>query len=377
MGGAMWGGMKRGAHTIGHVAAQGINLYQSGTSWGGRRIGQGQHFVSDKLHKGIEWVNKTGVVGAVGGMLKKGVSQLGQAAKYTPLGYAIREGYGFVTSGGLSKVKNMAGKAWAGIRTAGKAVGGFLQSPAGQLLVTGLSLAATFIPGGLVVKTLIGAGIGAITAISEGKDWKGVLLAAGSGALTGALPFLKIGPLAKMGAGALSGAVSAVASGGDWKDALKGAARGALHNFSPRAVKALGKVKSISNAGKLMARPGVQRAMGGLEKVSRKTVKGGIWVSGKAAQAQNALDKAVSIGGKVQGALEQVHQYAPDLAGMLGDNAAGQFVGQAGDWAGKGDEKLAKALEYGQTASDQLSTYRGYLDKGLGGLEHGGRGVKT
>ena len=395
MGSAMWGGIKRGANTIGHVATQGINLYQSGTSWAGRRIGQGAHFVSDKLHKGIEWVNKTGVVGAVGGMLKKGVSQLGQAAKYTPLGYAISKGYGFVKSGGLSKVKNIAGKAWAVIKTAGKAVGGFLQSPAGQLLVTGLSLAATFIPGGLVVKTLIGAGIGAITAISEGKDWKGVLLAAGSGALTGALPFLKIGPLAKLGAGALSGAVSAVASGGDWKDALKGAAGGALDNFSPGALKALGKVKSISTAGKLlgggklskaerafmegskaagplrgleklMTRPGVQRAMGGLEKASSKTVKGGIWVSGKGAQAQNALDKAVSIGGKVHGALEQVHQYAPDLAGMLGDNAAGQFVGQLGDWAGKGDDKLSQALEYGQTASDQLSMYRGYLDKGLG-----------
>src|SRR5260370_40439116 len=125
MGGAMWGGMKRGAHTIGHVAAQGINLYQSGTSWGGRRIGQGAHFVSDKLHKGIEWVNKTGVVGAVGGMLKNGVAQLGQSAKYTTIGYAISKGYGFVKSGGLSKGKNIAGKDWAGIHTAGKAVGEF------------------------------------------------------------------------------------------------------------------------------------------------------------------------------------------------------------------------------------------------------------
>jgi hypothetical protein len=390
-GGAAWGGMKRGGRTIGHVAAQGINLRQSGMSWVGRKIGQG---AQREGHKGIEWVNKTGVVGAVGGMLRKGVSLLGQAAKYTPLGYAVRAGYGFVESGGLSKVsdatKGAAGKAWAGIKTAGKAVGGFLQSPEGQLLVTGLSLAATFIPGGLVVKTLIGAGIGAISAISEGKDWKGVLLAAGSGALTGGLPFLKLGPLAKMGAGALSGAVAAVASSGNWKDAVKGAAGGGLDNFSPGALKALGKVKGISTAGKLlrggklskgerafmegskagvplrgleklMAKPGAQRAVGGLEKVGRRTVKGGIWVSGKAAQAQNMLDKAVSIGGKAQDVLEQVHQHAPELAGLLGDNAAGQL----GDWAGKGDDKLSKALAYGQTASDDLSTYRGYLDKGL------------
>src|SRR6202171_3848774 len=198
-GSAVWGGMKRGGRTIGHVAMQCINLHQSGTSWVGRKIGQG---AQREGHKGIEWVNKTGVVGAVGGVLRRGVSLLGQAAKHTPLGYAVREGYGFVKSGGLSKVsdatKGAAGKAWAGIQTAGKAVGGFLQSPEGQLLVTGLSLAATFIPGGLVVKTLIGAGIGAITAISEGKDWKGVLLAAGSGALPGALPFVKLGPLAKI-----------------------------------------------------------------------------------------------------------------------------------------------------------------------------------
>src|SRR5207249_10311365 len=69
-------------------------------------------------------------------------------------------------------------------------------------LVTGLSLAASFIPGGIVVKAVIGAGIGAMQAISEGKDWKSVLASAAGGALTGALPFLKIGPLAKLGIGA-------------------------------------------------------------------------------------------------------------------------------------------------------------------------------
>ena len=52
--------------------------------------------------------------------------------------------------------KHYAGKAWEGIKKGYKASANFLQSPAGQLLVTGLSLAASFIPGGLVVKAIIG-----------------------------------------------------------------------------------------------------------------------------------------------------------------------------------------------------------------------------
>src|SRR5262249_22406014 len=54
------------------------------------------------------------------------------------------------------------------------------------------------------------------------------------------------------------------------------------------------------------------------------------------------------------------------LADVVGDNAVGHFISNIGDLAGKGDDKLAKALEYGHTASDQLTKYRGYLDKGLG-----------
>src|SRR5207248_8323924 len=78
------------------------------------------------------------------------------------------------------------------------------------------------------------------------------------------------------------------------------------------------------------------------------------------------LDKMVGAGDKVHGVLSEVHDLAPGLAGILGDNAAGHFVNQLGDWAGAGDDKLAKALEYGHDASGQLQKYRGYLDKGLG-----------
>ena len=105
--------------------------------------------------------------------------------------------------------------------------------------LTGLSLAASFIPGGLVVKAVIGAGIGAMQAISEGKDWKAVLASAAGGAITGAIPFLKMGPLAKLGVGAMQGGITALASGGSLKDALKGAAGGAIDAFDPGAFHAL------------------------------------------------------------------------------------------------------------------------------------------
>ena len=418
--GSVWGGIKQGAQGLSQVAKSGFNAVRSGASWVQNKAGAAvdwakhkagaavdwakqkasgaAHWMGDKVHSGLEWAKKTGVVGAIGSGLKKGFSFIKKAAEYTPLGLAIKAGK-WAAGGGLSKVwnktKNLAGKAWAGIKTAGKAVGGFLQSPAGQLLVTGLSLAATFIPGGLVVKTLIGAGIGAIQAISEGKDWKGVMLAAGSGALTGALPFLKMGPLAKMGMGALTGGISTLAQGGSLKDALKGAAGGALDAFDPGAFKALSKLKGVTAAEKLlkgknlskaekefmaaskfagplrglekaMANPKTVRMVGGLEKAGSKAVKGGIWVSGKAAKAQGVLDKVVGAGDQVHGVLSQVHDLAPGLANILGDNPAGHFVGNVGDWAGKGDDQLSKALEYGHAASDQLSKYRGYLDKGLG-----------
>jgi len=117
---------------------------------------------------------------------------------------------------------------------------------------------------------------------------------------------------------------------------------------------------------KAMTNPKTRKIGGGLEKTGGKAVKGGIRVSGKAAKAQGVLDKVVTVGDKVHGALGQVHDLAPGLAEALGDDAAGRSVSRVGDMAGKDDEKLSKALEYGHSASDQMTTYRGYLDKGLG-----------
>ena len=421
-----WGHIRQGGQALGNVARGGFNALSDGASWAQRKAGAtydrarqsaggafdwarqrasgASHWLGDQVHSGLEWAKKTGVVGGLGTGLRAGVSFMKKAAGYTPLGLAVKAGK-WAAGGGLGKVwnntKSMAGQAFAGVKSAYKATAGFLQSPAGQLLVTGLSLAASFIPGGIIVKAIIGGGIGAIQAISEGKDWKGILAGTAGGALTGALPFLKMGPLAKMGIGALTGGITTLAQGGSLKDALKGAAGGAVDSFDPGAFKALSRLKGLTAAEKLlkgknlskaekafmegskfagplrelekaMANPKTARMVGGLERAGSKTVKGGIWVSGKAAKAQGALDKVVGAGDKVHGVLTQVHDLAPGLANILGDNPAGHFVGNVGDWAGKGDEKLSKALEYGHTASDQMTTYRGYLDKGLGsvGVKH-------
>ncbi|HZX96673.1 MAG TPA: hypothetical protein VFE90_19300, partial [Myxococcales bacterium] len=401
-----WGGIKHSAHGLAHVARSGMQAAHGAASWVQHKAGQAAgkataaaQWTGEKVHAGLEWARKTGVVGAVGSGLRKGLSFVKKAAEYTPLGQAVKKGYGFVKSGGLGKVwnatKDVAGKAWGGLKTAYHATSKFLQSPAGQLLVTGLSLAASFIPGGLVVKAVIGAGIGAMQAMSEGKDWKSVLASAVGGAVTGAIPFLKMGPLAKMGVGALHGGITALASGGSLKDALKGAAGGTLDAFDPGAFHALKKLKGFTAAEKLlkgknlskvekellassklagplrglekvMENPRARRTIGALEKAGSKAVKGGIWVSGKAARAQGVLDKVVGAGERVHGVLTQVHELAPGLAEALGDNPAGHFVGHIGELAGKGDDRLQKALEYGHGASDKLSTYRGYMDKGLG-----------
>ena len=415
-----WGTIKQGGQALSNVARGGFNALHEGASWVQRKAGAtlnqarqmaggaidwakqrasgASHWLGETVHSGLEWAKKTGVVGAVGRGLRTGVSFMKKAAEYTPLGLAVKAGK-WAAGGGLSRVwdktRTMANRAFAGVKSAYKATWSFLQSPAGQLLVTGLSLAASFIPGGLIVKAIIGGGIGAIQAISEGKDWKGILAGTAGGALTGALPFLKMGPLAKVGMGALTGGITTLAQGGSLKDALKGVVGGAVDSFDPGAFKALSRLKGVTAAEKLlkgknlskaekallegskfagplrgleraMANPKTARMVGGLERAGSKGVKGGIWVSGKAAKVQGVLDKVVGAGDKVHGVLSQVHDLAPGLANILGDNPAGQFVSNVGDWAGKGDEKLSKALEYGHGASDQMTRYRGYLDKGLG-----------
>jgi hypothetical protein len=412
--GQAWGGLQRAGANIGSFAQQSL---QSGAAWAQRKAGAVMHAVEnfgagavdwakhkaamlgDKVQSGLEWAKKTGIAGGLKGLASKGLHALGDFAKSTPLGRAVSKGYGFVKSGGLNKLwsgaKGLAGKAWGGVTKAYKATSGFLQSPGGQLLVTGLSLAASFVPGGMLVKGLVGGAVGAIQAVSEGKSWKGVLASAAGGALTGALPFLKIGPLAKMGLGALQGGIATLAGGGSLKDALKGAAGGVIDSFDPGAFGALKRLKGFTSAEKLltgknlskaekeymaaskfsgplrglekaMENPRSRKLVGGLEKAGNKAVKGGIWLSGKAGQVQGVLEKVMGAGDKIHGVLSEVQELAPNLADALGDNPAGRFVRGAGEWAGEGDDKLEKALAYGHKADDTIGKYKGYLDKGLG-----------
>lgn len=400
--GSAWGAIKSGAQgawgwvsdKVGGAWDKAKSAAGGAWDWVKGKASAAGSWIGEKVKSGVEWVNKTGIVGAIGKGLKNGISFLGKVASYTPLGALVKAGAGFVKSGGLSKLwegtKSLASKAWGGIKKGYQAVKGFAQSPLGQGIITGLSLAASFIPGGMLVKSLVGAGIGALGAMADGKDWKQVLLAAGSGALQGALPFMKIGPLAKVGIGALQGAAGSLMAGGNWKDALKGAAGGAMDAFDLGAIKKLkgvkaaekllkggqlSKIEKLTVGGsktlqflqKTMANPKVRRTIGAIEKVGSKAIKGGIWLSGKAAKGQDLLDKALSLGSKVDGVLQKVQENAPGVSEFFGgqDTALGRFIGKAGDYAGMGHEKLAQGLEWGQKGSELLSKGRGYLDKGL------------
>jgi len=123
------------------------------------------------LHTGLDALHRTGIAGGIGKGVRFGVSMLRRARSTRRSASRCR---GFRKAGGLQgiweKTKHTAGAAWQGVQKAYHATAGFLQSPAGQLLVTGLSLAATFVPGGVIVKSIVGGTIGAIQAISEGKD---------------------------------------------------------------------------------------------------------------------------------------------------------------------------------------------------------------
>ena len=366
------GAATRVTHTVGDLAQGGVHRATQLGAAVMRRAGDAAQnaygFAGAAAHTGLDALHRTGIAGGIGKGVRFGVSMLKTAARYSPVGLALQ---GFHKAGGLQgiweKTKHTAGAAWQGVQKTYRATAGFLQSPAGQLLVTGLSLAATFVPGGVVVKSLVGGAIGAIQAISEGKDWKHVLLAAGTGALTGALPFLKLGPLAGMGIGALTGAASALASGSSLKGALKAAAGGALDSFDPGALKALGRLKGLQGARKIFQGKQLSKLEKrvGLEKVVSGGVRAGILVSGKAAKAQGYLEKAVAMGDRIEGGLSLIHELAPEVAGTVGDNAFGRLIARAGEYAGEGDDRLKRALDIGHGASDRLQRYRGYLDKGL------------
>ena len=113
---------------------------------------------------------------------------------------------------------------------------------------------------------------------------------------------------------------------------------------------------------KTLANP---RARGAIHSLEKGGGKGGIWVAGKAGRDEELLNKTLDLGDKASGALKQIHDQAPGVAGFFGDNAVGHFIAKAGDYAGMADGKLGPALERGDGAADRLSSYNGHLKQGL------------
>src|SRR5207248_6344469 len=182
-----WDRARRMGHSIADVARGGAHLLQSGGEWIHAKVGEAsgwakhqagsaidwarqkahtaEQWASGKVHSGLEWAKKTGVAGGIEG-LKKGLSFIKKVGEYSPLGIAYKaamKGGEWLKGGGLQRAaraaSGLAGKAWAGIKAGYAATAKFAQSPLGQGLITGLSLAASFIPGGLVVKAVIGGSI--------------------------------------------------------------------------------------------------------------------------------------------------------------------------------------------------------------------------
>jgi len=170
------------------------------------------------------------------------------AAKYSPMGLAVqgstrradcRESW--------EKTKHTAGAAGKASTRPTHATAVFLQSPAGQLLVTGLSLAATsFRARG--VKSIVG-GPSRHPAISEGKDWKQCCSRPAPGA-DRPLPFLKLDPAAGMGDRRADHAAFGAGGGSSLKGALKRAAPRSL--FDPGALKGAGTPQGPEGARKIL-----------------------------------------------------------------------------------------------------------------------------
>ena len=364
--------MRRGTGALAGLRADGS---RSNPAWAQRTAGGGgAGHDGTRARSGLEWVNKTGVAGAVGTGLRSGMHLLGHRAGPSPLGSAARSGWGAGKSA-LSQIwdrtRGAAGAAWGGAQGASRGAAGLLQSPAGQFTSTGLSLAACFIPGGLLVRSLAGAAIGAIQAVSDGKDAKSFLPAAGAGAIAGVLPFLKIGPLAKVSAGALTGAVSSLAAGGNFREGLTSSAGSALNAFEPGALKQLslsaarkllegkklGKLEKLAMEGgqlggplraleKALKNPKVRRTINGLEKAGKHLDQGNLYLGGQATKIEGALKRALGLGEKVEGSLGKLERgTTAGLEGAMPGEDGLHYIG---------GKKSGHALEKLRTGPDEL-----------------------
>lgn len=335
------------------------------------------------------WKSATGVVGAGLSGIKKGLSwvgdKIGQGAK--KLGGVLLMHPGINAMWQVAKaagphIASFGKAAWEGAKTLGGKAANFLQSPAGQLLTTGLSIAATFIPGGLLVKAGIGAIMGAVEAVAKGGGLKEALMGAAIGGLEGALPLMKLKTVGKLALGGVKGGLTSAMNGGSFGDIAKGALGGAfevgglgvlkkfgggrgvkmLGNFMSGATKSggvLGKLQKITQSGV------VQKAWGWGQKLAPKAVKGAVWLYDKSGKVQKVLKGAHTAGEYVQHALSGVSGLSAWGAEKLGDGWGKDALTKISGWAGVGAEKLEGGLEKLETAEKWADTVHKRLGQGL------------
>lgn len=401
--GALGSGMRAVSSKIGDAAA----FAWDSTKHAAKLIGNGARAIANKTGGALKsaWSKTTGVVGAIGGKIKSGISSAASwagdkvkkaggallgAAKWAgkkflahhPLGKALSWGWDKFGKKAWDKTKSLASVAWEGAKKVGKAAGNFLQSPAGQLLTTGLSIAASFIPGGMLVKAGIGAVMGAIEAVSKGGGLKEALMGAAMGGLEGAIPFLKLKTVGKLALGGVKGGLQAAINGGGLGDIAKGAAGGAFQVGGFAALKKLGGgrgVKMIDNfmtgqsehsgvLGKLQKvanKGGLQKLYGGIQKISPKIVKGAGWVYEKSGKVHNILEKVTKGGEYAKGALEGVSWLSGWGAEKLGDTGLGRWLGSVSDLSQQGADGIEKPLEYVKKVDDVVEKVHKYTGMGL------------
>ncbi len=292
-----------------------------------------------------------------GPRLSRGISFLSSAAVLTPLGLTVQSGLAakrWIDRGGpaalWTSTRNFAGATWDKTKhlasVAGhyaQAAGQLLQSPMGQHVVTALSLAATLIPGGVIVKALVGAGLGALAAISAGKRPLQVLSSAAMGALDGVLPLNKLGPMAKIAFGAASGLGKVLLDGKyDARSLAFALGGGALDQYAPGA---LGKVGS--------------RLGGFLTKVGGPTL-GRAWKGASAKLAGPAMAKAERLF-LALGQSRQARQFTQRFS--LAAGRAGNMAGTLHSVVELG-EQLTEQVEYfGHGAERALQKRKGWLER--------------
>lgn len=335
----------------------------------------------------------TGVVGAVHGRVRRGVSSIGpvvgQGAK-TLAGalLAINPATAPLAAmhGVAKKLTPLAKVAWEKAKQPAAQVAGFLRSPGGQLVTSALSVAATFVPGGLVVKAGIGALMGAVEAVSKGGGLKEALMGATAGALEGALPFVPGGAIRRLALGAVKGGLQATVNGGDAWGIARGALFGAAGAGGGEFVKQFGRGRAVraidrfvlgerQHAGvlgqvqKLSRHGALQRLYGKGRFHAPALSRAVLWGHVRSGQLASALNKASTGGELVRGGLEAVGHVSGWAATGLDDGRLKRALERTGNLSRRGARALEPALELVEAAHRYSKKAHTYLGVGVAVLD--------